>query len=132
MYYLDTNICIHFLNGTRITILERLAALDQREVMIPSVVTAELFYGAEKSVKRSRNLKLLETFLSIYAVASFDASASFHYGHLRATLEHAGQTIGGNDLLIAATALANKAVLVTNNVREFSRIEGLSIEDWTL
>ena len=130
MYYLDTNICIYFLNGTRATILEKLAALDQHEIMIPSVVVAELFYGAEKSAKRSRNLKVLETFLSIYTMAPFDESAAFHYGHLRATLERAGQTIGGNDLLIAATALAHKAVLVTNNIREFSRIEGLSIEDW--
>ena len=95
------------------------------------MVAAELLYGAEKSVKRQYNLKIFKTFLSLYEIVHFDEKAAELYAAIRVELERKGQMIGGNDLVIAATVLARKGTLVTHNIDEFSRINGLVINDWT-
>jgi tRNA(fMet)-specific endonuclease VapC len=94
------------------------------------MVVAELLYGVEKSGRRERNIKMVAAFLSLFNTVSFDEKAAEYYGAIRAELEREGKSIGGNDLIIAATALANAAVLVTHNINEFSRIHGLILEDW--
>ena len=100
-------------------------------IKIPSMVAAELLYGAEKSGKREYNLKLFKTFLSIYEIINFDYKSAEYYAAIRAELERKGKIIGNNDIVIASTVIANNGVLVTHNVDEFSLIKELKIEDWT-
>jgi tRNA(fMet)-specific endonuclease VapC len=131
IYFLDTNICIYHLNGSVPNINERLKQADINTIKIPSMVAAELLYGVEKSGRREHNIKMVTTFLSLFKTVPFDRKSAEYYGVIRAELERGGKSIGGNDLIIAATALANAAVLVTHNINEFSRIHGLLLEDWT-
>ena len=91
---------------------------------------AELFYGAKKSQNPERSLEKQLLFVSRFISLPFDDKAAEEYGHIRAHLERNGAPIGPNDLMIAAIALANEVVLVTNNVREFRRIDRLVIENW--
>jgi len=102
-----------------------------KNIFIPSMVAAELLYGAEKSTKRDYNLRIFGAFLSLYQIVSFDSKAAGFYAAIRSDLESKGQSIGGNDLVIAATALAHEGILVTHNVSKFSRIKGLVLNDWT-
>ena len=130
MYLLDTCICVDFMRGkipyaTQIFKSERPGAFK-----IPAIVAAELFYGAQKSVNPPRTLRTVEAFLLPFDIVPFDSTCTFTYGHIRRQLEKKGMSIGHNDLLIAATALATQSVLVTNNVKEFKRIPGLSLESW--
>jgi tRNA(fMet)-specific endonuclease VapC len=103
----------------------------QNKIKIPTIVMAELYYGAAKSAKREYNLTRYDRFAALYDIIHFDNEAARVYGDIRAALESKGRIIGGNDLMIAALTLANDAVLVTNNTGEFSRVDGLIIEDWT-
>jgi tRNA(fMet)-specific endonuclease VapC len=130
-YFLDSNICIYHLNDSEPRVSERLERTPTEDIRIPSVVAAELLYGAEKSAKREHNLKAVRSFLSLYKTAFFDGKSAEHYAVIRAGLERAGKPIGGNDMMIAATALVRGGILVTHNIDEFSRIEGLLSEDWT-
>jgi tRNA(fMet)-specific endonuclease VapC len=130
MYFLDSNICIYHMRDSAPKVSERLQQTPVSEIRIPSMVAAELLYGAEKSGKREYNLKVVKAFLSLYETVHFDQKAAGHYAVIRAELERKGQIIGGNDIVIAATTLANAGILVTHNVNEFSRINGLMLEDW--
>jgi len=132
IYFLDTNICIFHLNNSRQSMSARLKNTPIDDVFIPSMVAAELLYGAEKSVKREQNLKICKSFLSIYEIVPFDENAAEHYARIRAELEREGIPIGSGDIVIAATALAHSGIVVTQNTGEFSRVNGLVIEDWTL
>lgn len=132
IYFLDTNICIYYLNNSNSAISARLEELPTANIKIPSMVAAELLYGAEKSGKREYNIKIFKAFLSIYEIINFDDKAAEHYSVIRADVERKGQIIGSNDIVIAATVLANDGVLVTHNVDEFSRIRQLKTEDWTV
>ena len=129
-YFLDTNICIFHLNGSAPGLSDILEHTQPSSIAIPSMVAAELMYGAEKSAKRESNLEKIGLLLSLYDIVSFDLSAAQIYGAIRRDLEYRGQIIGGNDLIIAATVLAHKGTLVTNNTGEFSRVRGLLLEDW--
>ena len=130
-YFLDTNICIFYLKDMYRNLSSKLLGMPTRSVKIPSMVAAELLYGAEKSARREYNLRIFKSFLSIYEPAPFDEHAAEYYSQIRAGLERSGGIIGGNDIVIAAIALASSGTLVTNNPSEFSRIDGLLIEDWT-
>ena len=130
MYYLDSDVCINLLRGKLPGTYERMRATDPALFGIPAIVEAELLTGAQKSDHPRKNRLLLERFLAPFASISFDSGCAAAYGRLRAKLEAAGQRIGPNDMLIAATALAHGATLVTHNAREFARVEGLDIEDW--
>lgn len=130
MYLLDTNACIRILNGTSPALTERLRVVPRSLVRLSSVVKAALLYGARKSSRSAENLRLLERFFNTIASLPFDDRCAEEYGLIREELERAGSLIGPNDLLIAATARASRAVLVTHNVREFSRVTGLRLEDW--
>jgi tRNA(fMet)-specific endonuclease VapC len=131
MYLLDTNICIYLINERSSRVLEKLVSLDPAEVAISSVTLAELQYGVEKSEARERNAKALDMFVVPMEVLPFDADAARAYGGVRADLERRGKPIGGMDLMIAAHALSARATLVTNNTREFTRVRGLLVENWT-
>lgn len=130
MYYLDSCICVDFLRGRLPGFRERLAASDPRLFGIPSVVRAELLLGAEKSSKRVENRLKVESFLIPFADIPFDDTCAVAYADIRARLERSGRPIGPNDMLIAATARAHGAALVTHNVREFKRVDGLTVIDW--
>ena len=129
-FLLDTNACIRVLNGSSEKLVAELARHEPREILMSSVVKAELLFGARKSSKVEHNLALLARFFAPFAVAPFDDRCAEHYGMLRADLERSGCPIGPNDLLIAATARAHDAVLVTANTGEFQRVVGLRVANW--
>lgn len=129
-YLLDTNVCVRYLNGTSLAILQRLQAIDLEEVAVCSVVKAELFYGAMRSTDPERSWARQRQFLEVFVSLPFDDIAALIAGRIRAQLAHQGTLIGSNDLLIASIALANDLTLVTHNTGEFNRVEGLLIEDW--
>ena len=129
-YFLDTNICIGFLNGSSLNVKNKIEEFGSSKVAIPSIVAAELMYGAHKSAKREHNLMRYRDFISKVNVIGIDIDAVEEYGRIRADLESKGCPIGPNDYFIAAIAKANNATLVTNNIKEFSRVPGLLIENW--
>lgn len=129
-YLLDTNVCIRYLNGRSPGVLQKLQALQPVEVVVCSVVKAELFYGAQRSHDPARSLTVQRQFLQPYLSLPFDDAAAELAGILRSELAQAGTPIGSYDLQIAAIALAHGCTLVTHNVREFGRVPDLAIEDW--
>lgn len=129
MMLLDTNICIYVINARPPQVLARFHQFRLGEVGLCSVVAAELAYGVAKSGSE-RNRKALEMFLAPLEIMPFDESAVWAYGELRADLERRGQSIGSLDTMIAAHALSLDAALVTNNMREFSRVKSLRLENW--
>jgi tRNA(fMet)-specific endonuclease VapC len=129
-YLLDTDTCIYILREQPPGVLARFKRLRTDAIGISAVVMAELAFGAAKSAS-PRNHERLATFLSMLTIVPFDAEAAAAYGGLRAELERRGRPIGPMDLLISAQALALDLVLVTNNEREFKRVPGLRLENWT-
>lgn len=129
LWLLDTNIVIAISKRapTLLPWLERHAA---RDVVLSAVVLAEIEYGIAKSARREHNRRVFDAIVHGFEVVPFDGDAAHHYGEVRAALEQRGQPIGPNDLMIAAHALALDATLVTDNTREFSRVEGLRLENW--
>jgi tRNA(fMet)-specific endonuclease VapC len=113
-----------------LTLAERLRFIPRTQVRLSSVVKGELLYGARKSGRIAENLRLLGRFFETIASLPFDDRCAEEYGVLREELERAGTLIRPNDLLIAASARAHGAILVTNNIREFSRVPELRIDDW--
>ncbi len=132
VYLLDTNCCIRFLNGRAPIVRERLRLRKPHEIAVCSVVKAEMFAGALKSLDPARSLARQQRFLSRFVSLPFDDQAAEACGRIRSQLEQAGTPIGPYDLQIAAIAISNRLSLITHNVREFSRIEGLQWEDWDL
>jgi tRNA(fMet)-specific endonuclease VapC len=130
-YLLDTNICVYIAKRKPPQVFERLRRLRPGDMGMSVVTYFELCYGAEKSQRREENRRRIEELRRLIPVLPVEAEASDHYGRLRAEFERAGTPIGAYDLIIAAQALSLGLVLVTNNVREFKRVRGLSIENWT-
>ena len=131
-YLLDTNTCIKYLNGRSKEIRNNLESKSQQDIFVCSIVKAELFYGAMKSKNPEKNLEKQTQFLNRFVSLAFDDKASEVYGQIRARLEKSGTPIGPNDLFIAAIAISNNITLVTNNTREFGRVEDLQFEDWEI
>ncbi len=131
MFYLDSNICIYYLNGRYRSIQNHLEGLRSDQIRIPAIVKAELLTVAYKSLRRERNMMLLNSFLKTFRIEPFEDRMTFSYADIRCDLEKAGMRIGPNDLIIASTVLYNNGILVTNNTREFERVKGLRLEDWT-
>ncbi len=127
---LDTNICIYILNKRPLQVLQKLEAMSNANLMLSSIVVAELQYGAEKSQSPEKNLRRLQEFLNDFLLEPFGIEAAVQAGIIRAELEKRGTPIGDYDYLIAAHALELGARLVTNNIKEFGRIEGLNLENW--
>lgn len=118
------------MNGWSTAIRERIESHQSSELVLCAVVRAELFYGALKSARVQENLEKAQAFVAAFVSLPFDDQAAMQYAEIRSNLEKRGLPIGPNDLLIAAIAKAQNAVLVTHNRREFDRIVGLQIEDW--
>jgi len=129
-YLLDTNTCIRYLNGRSENIRQHFLAISPEELLLCSIVKAELLFGARKSAHVERTLEKVTLFMSRFNSLPFDDPAAEAYGRIRSHLERRGVPIGPNDLLIAAIAISHGVSLVTHNTREFSRIEGLILEDW--
>jgi tRNA(fMet)-specific endonuclease VapC len=130
-YLLDTNLWIVYLKQASTEIRTRLARTSAADIAVCSVVWAELLHGARKYEKRDVREQKIQTTLDPFVCLPFDLVAARHYARIRDQLERDGQTIGGNDLMIAAIALANNLVVVTNNSGEFERVPGLAVEDWS-
>ena len=128
-FMLDTNICIYALNQRPVHVLQRIVGAGEGAVCISSITAAELAFGALKST-RAGTKGHLEAFLRTLPEVSWGGGAVWRYAQARLELEQSGRRIGERDLLIAAHALAENLTLVTNNTREFERIEGLKLENW--
>ena len=126
---LDTDICVYVLKENN-EALEATLVEHAREICISAICHAELWYGVEHSAQAERNRAGLEHFLRRLDVQAFGPEAGKHYGDIREQLNRRGTPIGSNDLLIAAHARSMEATLVTNNVREFSRVPGLQVVNW--
>jgi len=129
-YLFDTNICIALLNGNDLPLKGKMTAHQPTDIVLCSVVKAELIYGARKSKKVEKNLTLLETFFSQFGSLPFDDKAAEFYGMNRAILKELGKPVGENDLLISSIALAHDIAVITRNRDEFSRIPALKVETW--
>lgn len=129
-YLLDTNVCIEILRGRNPALKARLAAQNPNELVLCSVVWAELQCGARLAQNSQQELAKLQNAFGNWPRLPFDDSAAEAYGEIRAHLQRAGRLIGGNDLLIAATTQTHGLTLVTHNIGEFSRVPNLPIEDW--
>ncbi len=128
-YLLDTHICIYIINEQPAQVLQRLIQAGRDSLAISTVTVAELAFGVAKSTRPDSRAKL-ENFLSKFPILDWDQDAAWVYGNVRKTLEAKGQRIGERDLLLACQALALDATMVTNNTREFERVEGLKLENW--
>ena len=129
-YLLDTNVCIEILRGRNSAFKTRLATKSLNELVLCSVVWAELQCGAHLAQNPPQELVRLKDAFGHWPRQPFDNSAAEAYGEIRAHLQRAGRLSGGNDLLIAAIAHTNSLTLVTHNTGEFTRVPTLSVEDW--
>ena len=129
-YMLDTDICIYLSKERPRHVLNKFKTLREEDVIISSVAFSELNYGAEKSQFTEKNLLALNKFVIFVKVVSYDHLAGSYYGKIRVDLEKRGIPIGAMDLMIAAHAISLNATLVTNNMKEFSRVKDLKLENW--
>ena len=130
-YLLDTNICIYAINTKPAAVFKHLCSCKPGDVGISTITIAELRYGADKSRAIEKNHSALNQFLMPLQILEFDEAAAGAYGSISTWLEKKGTPIGPLDTLIAAHAVSTGATLVTNNTKEFRRVPGLAIEDWT-
>ncbi len=128
-YMLDTNLCIRVLRDRPKTLRERFNS-EAEGLCISTIILSELLYGAAKSERPEHNRREVERFASLLEILTFDADAAGHAADIRAALEKRGQVIGAYDLLIAAHARSRGLIVVTGNLGEFTRVEGLRCEDW--
>lgn len=130
-YLLDTNICVLLIRQKSPQVLSKLTSYLITDIAISAITVAELQYGVDKSSQPTQNQQALDQFLLPLTIIPFDEHDAIAYGQIRANLEAQGLPIGALDTLIAAQAARNNLVVVTNNVREFARVAGLVVEDWT-
>ena len=126
---LDTNIVIYVIKRRP---LEVLGTFNQHagQMCISSITLSELLHGVEKSTQPDHNLRQVESFVSRLDVLDYTSKASAHYGDIRSNLEKKGKTIGVNDIHIAGHARSEGLILVTNNLKEFERVEALRLDNW--
>ena len=127
---LDTNICIYIIKNKPLQVKEKFNQYSVGEICISSISVSELYYGVEKSNFKEKNLKALSLFLAPLNIVKYDEKAALEYGKIRATLEKKGTVIGSLDMLIAAHAKSMGIKLVTNNTKEFQRVDGVELENW--
>jgi tRNA(fMet)-specific endonuclease VapC len=128
-YMLDTNICIYVMKNYPLSLQEKFNSLAE-QLCISSITLGELHYGAEKSARRAENLVAIEHFVARLDVLPFEANAAAHYGQVRAELELMGTPCGPHDMQIGGHARSEGLIVVTNNMREFSRMPGIRVENW--
>lgn len=131
IFMLDTDISSYIIKRSHDTVLQRLQKTTVEDVCISVITSAELQYGVAISPRQVQDAYALDAFLRHVTVLDFPEAAAQDYAAIRAVLKSCGTMIGANDLLIASHARSAQLTLVTNNVREFSRVPGLKIENWT-
>ena len=132
LYMLDTNICSYIIRNKPQSIKKKLQEVEENHtVALSSIVVSELLYGATKK-DSPKLMKIVSAFIDNFIIYDYSKVSAQSYANIRTDLEKKGQIIGANDLLIASHALSLGAVLVTNNSREFKRVEKLVLEDWSL
>ena len=129
-YLLDTNTCIYVINKRPPSVIRKMQTKVVEEIAISTITQAELEYGIARSKYPDKNRIALLEFLFPFFLLDFDQMAATHYGQIRALLESRGRPIGPMDMLLAAQARSRDLVLVTNNQKEFGKVEGLKIENW--
>lgn len=129
-FILDTNICIYIIKQKPPEVLQKLNTYQVGDIGVSSITVAELEFGVQKSQFPNRNQQALTQFLLPLKVVDFDNAAATVYGNIRARLEKQGTSIGSLDTLIAAHALSLQATLITNNIKEFSRVPNLKLDNW--
>lgn len=129
-YLLDTNICSYILKNRPVSVKLKFDEVGAEHLCISSVVLAELYYGAARHPKSVIIRKEIDDFVSRLLVVAWDEQAANYYGAIRATLEKVGTPVGAMDMMIAAHACSMGATLVTNNLHEFKRIDGLVVQNW--
>lgn len=127
---LDTNICIYIIKNRPQSVRKHFSTYSIGELCISSITVSELMYGTYKSEHTQKNLQALENFLLPFEIVDYDYSASIQYGKIRADLEKKGTVIGNMDMQIAGHALALDVVLVSNNLKEFKRVNHLRLDNW--
>jgi tRNA(fMet)-specific endonuclease VapC len=130
MYMLDTDICIYIIKNKPQKVLTHFQQLQPGDICLSAITFAELINGAKKSSRIEENTAKLTELAELLTIQPFDQKAALSYGDVRSTLEKKGEIIGSNDLLIAAHALSMDCILVTNNEKEFNRVDGLKTENW--
>jgi tRNA(fMet)-specific endonuclease VapC len=130
-YMLDTDTCSYVMRRSHDAVLKRLAKVPVDDVCISVITKSELLFGVEVSPRRRQDEAALAAFLRFIEVLDFPDEASQHYAKIRADLKARGTMIGANDLFIAAHARSLGLTLITNNTREFKRVRGLSVDNWT-
>jgi len=131
-YLLDTDICIYIAKNRPQQVRKRMEQCEPGDLAMSVITCGELYLGAQKSVRQTEAFRTLRQLTDAIAVLDLDESVSRNYGVIRANLERQGTIIGANDLWIAAHAKTNDLILVTNNTREYTRIEQLTVENWAL
>jgi tRNA(fMet)-specific endonuclease VapC len=131
-FLLDTNICIYIRQKRPPAVLARFEKLKAGDAALSVITYGELFYGAAKNPNRNAAKTRLNDLLTLLPILPVPDGAAMHYGEIRAELESRGETIGGNDLWIAAHAKAAGLILVTNNEKEFTRVPGLKVQNWVV
>ena len=130
-YLLDTNICIYIIKHQPEIVRQHFEKhLPHRNILISVITLGELRFGAEKSQHKEKALKVIDELTSMIQVVELDENVAHHYAEIRQNLASKGQIIGANDLWLAAHARANHWVMVTNNEKEFTRVDGLKVENW--
>jgi len=127
---LDTNICIYIIKNKPASVMLKFQEYNIGDISLSSITVSELYYGAYKSEYIEKNLLALEHFLQPFNIVEYDLKASIEYGQIRATLERQGNIIGGLDMQIAAHARSLDMTLITNNTKEFIRVDNLVIDNW--
>ena len=128
-FILDTNIAIHVIKQRPIAALNKFNQYAAR-ICVSSITVAELYFGAENSQNMAKNLVQVDDFLSRLVILDYDSQAASHYGNIYADLTKKGNVISENDMHIAGHARSRGLILVTNNLREFERVEGLRLDNW--
>jgi tRNA(fMet)-specific endonuclease VapC len=129
-YLLDTDIVIYWLKNQYPKINKEIKKIDEEYLFISSITAAELYFGAFNSTKQEENIRLIDEFLEKINIVHFDEDSARCFGEIKSRLKNQGKIICDSDLFIAATAISNDHILVTNNERHFKRIDRLEIENW--
>ena len=132
MYLLDTNICIFLIKKKSPHLIEKFKKNYNKGIFISSLTLAELEYGVENSEHIEKNRLSLIEFLTIFEILNFEEKDTKAFGIIKRDLRNSGKMIGAVDALLAAQSISRKLIFITNNTKEFERINNLKIENWTL
>lgn len=129
-FLLDTNICIYIQKKRPFSVFQQFARHQKADIAISAITLGELHYGVSFSDYPQKSLQKLNHFLNLITILPLPLTACEHYGKIFADLRKKGQLIGNNDMWIAAHALADDLIVITNNVNEFNRVESLTLQNW--